>query len=102
MFVNYFTLTMPTGIYEIAMNEISKEFDKNIPKSLPFNKGYLYFTTHIFCVDANINIEEICKKYNYEIEKLYKIQIEDYMYNNNYKININYNKNEHPFYLELE
>ena len=102
MFVNCFTVTMPTNISEIAIKELSEEFGKNIPKSLAFDRGYLYFNTYIFCLNENVNIEEICNKYNYEIGKPYKIEIEDYMYNNNYILRISYKKEGPRFYLELE
>ena len=65
------------------MKELSEQFDKNIPKSLLFDKGYLYFIIYIFCVDENVNIEEICNKYKvHRIGNSYKIEIVDYMYNN--------------------
>jgi hypothetical protein len=102
MFVNIFSVTMPSNIYKIAMKELSKKFGENIPKSLPFENGFLYFTTHIFCVDTNVNIEEICNKYNYEMNKPYKIEIDDYMYNNNYRLQISYKKKVIEYYLELE
>ena len=102
MFVNCFTVTIPTDIFEIAIKELSKEFGDNIPKSLPFDGGFLYFITHLFCVDENINIEEICSKYNCEIGKPYKIEIEDYMYNNNYTIYYSYKKEGPRFYLKLQ
>jgi hypothetical protein len=93
---------MPSSISKIEIKELSKEFGDNIPKSLPFDDGFLYFITHLFCVDENINIEEICNKYNYEIRKPYKIEIDDYMYNNNYTIYISYKKEGPRFYLQLE
>ena len=102
MFVNCFTVTIPTNIFEIAIKEFSKEFGDNIPKSLPLVDGFLYFITHLFCIDENINLEEIGNKYNYDIGKPYKIKIEDYMYNNNYTIHINYKKEGPRFYLQLE
>jgi hypothetical protein len=92
---------IPTTISEIAIKELSEEFGKNIPKSLQLDEGFLYFITHIFCVDENVNIEEICNKYSFHIGKTYKIEIQDYMYNNNYKIYINYKKEEPRYYLKL-
>ena len=65
MFVNCFTVTIPTNIYKIAILELSKKFGDNIPNSLPFDGGKLYFITHLFCVDENVNITEICYKYNF-------------------------------------
>ena len=99
MFANCFTVTMPYTIYKVAMKELSNKFGKNIPKSLQFDGGTLGFITHLFCVDENVNIEEICKKYNYEIGNPYKIEIEDYMYNNNYTICNSYKKEGPRFYL---
>jgi len=102
MFVNIFSVTIPSNIFKTVFKGLSKEFGENIPKSLPFEGGYLYFITHLFCVDANVNIKEICNKYNYDMGEPYKIEIEDYMYNNNYTINISYKKEGARYYLELE
>ena len=102
MFVNCFTVTIPTSIFKITIKELSKKFGDNIPKSLPFEGGKLYFITHLFCVDENINIKEICNKYNYDIGKPYKIKIEDYMYNENYTICNNYKKEGPRFYLKKQ
>jgi hypothetical protein len=102
MFVNCFTVTIPSSISKIAMKELSKKFGENIPKSLPFDGGYLYFITHLFCVDENVNIKEICNKYNYEMRNPFKIEIEDYMYNNNYTICNSYKKEGPRFYLKLK
>jgi len=99
MLVNCFTVTMSSTI---CMKELSKEFGKNIPKSLPFEGGTLGFITHLFCVDDTVIIEEICKKYNCDIGKPYKIEIKDYMYNNNYTICNSYKKEGPKFYLKLE
>ena len=101
MFVNCFTVTIPTNIFKIAIKELSKEFGENIPKSLPFDGGYLYFITHLFCVDANVNVKEICKKYNCEMGSLSKIQIEEDIYNNNYIICYANSKEGPKFYLEF-
>ena len=102
MFVNCFIVSIPSTISEIAIKELSKEFGENIPNSLPFDGGYLYYITHLFCVDENVDIKEICNKYNYEIVEPYKIEIEDYMYNNNYTICYSYKKEGPRFYLKLE
>ena len=102
MLVNCFTITIPTNIFEIAIKELSKNFGDNIPKSLPFDGGKLYYITHLFCVDENVNIKEICNKLKYDIDigETYKIEIEDYMYNNNYTICNSYKKEGPRFYLQ--
>jgi hypothetical protein len=102
MFVNCFTATIPSSIYKITIKKLSNDFGNNIPKSLIFDGGTLGFITHLFCVDTNVNIEEICKKNNCEMGNPYKIQIEDYMYNNNYTIHNSYKKEGPRFYLVIE
>ena len=104
MFVNCFTITIPAGISDITFKELSEEFGKNIPGPLPYDGVATDSITYLFCVDANVNIEEICKKYNYEMGKPHKIQIHDYMYNNNYIIENtyrNYKKDLSVIYLKM-
>lgn len=101
MFVNCFTVTISCGIYKLAIKHLSKEFGKNIPRFSPYEGGKLGFITELCCVDANIDVEEICKKYNYKMGIPEKMQIEDYMYNSNYTIYNTYNKEGPPFRLEL-
>ena len=59
----------------------------------------MYYITHLFCVDSNVNIKEICNKFNYDMNKPY--EIEDYMYNYNYTICNSYKKEGSRFYLKL-
>jgi hypothetical protein len=99
MFVNFFTVTIPARIFKITIKQFSKEFGDNIPKSLPFEGGKLYFITNLFCVDENINIKEICNKYKCDMGEPYRIKIEDYMYNDNYTICNSYEKEGPRFYL---
>ena len=101
MFVNCFNVTIASQIYKTTLKAISKEFGKNIPKSSPYEGGPLGFITHLFCVDANVNIEEICIKNNCEMNNLYKMKIEEHMYNNKYIILNTYNKQGEPFRLTL-
>jgi len=101
MFVNCFTVTMPSIIYKIAIKQLSNEFGKNIPRFLPYEGGRMGFITHLCCVDANINVEEICKKNKCEMGNLTKMLIEDSMYNSNYTIYNTYNKDGPPFRLQL-
>ena len=101
MFVNCFTVTMVSRFYETILKGISNEFGNNIPHSLPFEGGTIGFITHLFCVDANVNVEEICKKYKCEMGKLSKIQIEEHIYNNNYIICYTNSKEGPNFYLEF-
>lgn len=98
MFVNCFNVTMASHFYKSTLKAITNEFGKNIPRSLPYEGGPLGFITHLFCVDTNINIEEICIKNNCKMEKLYKMEIEEHMYNNKYIILNTYNKKGEPFF----
>jgi hypothetical protein len=102
MFVNIFVVIMVAQFSETTLKVISNEFGKNIPKSLPYEGGPWGFISYLFCVDANVNIEEICKKNNCEMKEPYKMKIEKHMYNNKYIIHNTYNKEELPFRLELE
>jgi hypothetical protein len=101
MFVNCFTVTMVSRFYETILKGISNDFGKNIPRSLPFDGGTMGFITHLYCVDANVNVKEICKKYNCKIGSLSKIQIEENIYNNNYIVSYTNTKEGQKFYLEF-
>ena len=102
MFVNCFKVIMVAEFYKTTLKVITHEFGKNIPKSLPYEGGPWGFISHLFCVDANVNIEEICKKNNCKMTEPYKMKIEEHMYNNKYVIRNTYNKNGPPFHLELD
>ena len=99
--VKIFTVTIASSIYETAIKQLSNEFGKNIPRFLPYEGGKMGFITNLCCVDANINVEEICKKYNYEMGTATKMLVEDSMYNSNYTIYNTYNKEGPAFRLEL-
>ena len=100
MFVNCFTintLQRSKSIFSLLQNVLIKnqkkelpeimykELGYNIPKCLEYEGGMgLSFT---FCVDEKVDIKEICKKYNYDIgDTLYKMEINDNTYNNNYQL----------------
>jgi len=101
MFVKCFNVTMLSSIYKTGIKQLSNEFGKNIPRFSPYEGGPLGFITHLCCVDADINVEEICKKNNYEMGNPEKMLIEDYMYNSNYTIYNTYNKQGPQFCLKL-
>ena len=100
MFVNCITintLQRPKTIFSLIKNVLFKsqpkelpeimykELGNNIPKCLEYEGSMgLSFT---FCVDAKVDIKEICKKNNYDIgDTLYKMEIDVNTYNNNYQI----------------
>ena len=101
MFVNCFTVIMLSSIYKIAIKQLSNEFGKNIPRFSPYEGGNIGFITHLCCVDTNVNVKQICEKYNYEMGNPTKMLIEDSMYNSNYTIYNTYNKEGPPFRLEF-
>jgi hypothetical protein len=86
MFVNCFTVTVPAGFDQ---KELSNSFGKNIPKPLQFEGGDWGFITFLFCVDEKVDIS-LCKKYGFKTSEPIKIEIDDFMYNNNYIIQNNY------------
>ena len=102
MFVNCFNVSIPSLFYKTTLKAITNEFGKNIPKPLVYEGGPLGFITHLFCVDANVNIEQIVKNNNCEMSNPYKMEIEEHMYNNKYIIRNTYNKEGLQFRLELD
>jgi hypothetical protein len=89
------TLQRPNSIFSLLQNVffkkkelpeiLYKELGNNIPKCLQFEGGMgLSFT---FCVDAKVDVKEICKKYNYDIgDTLYEMEIEPHTYTNKYQV----------------
>jgi hypothetical protein len=102
MFVNCFTVIMASQFYKTTLKVITNEFGKNIPKSLPYEGGPFGSVTHLFCVDANVNIQKICENNNCKMSNPYKMEIEEHMYNNKYVIQNTYNKEGPPFRLKLD
>jgi len=102
MFVKCFTVTMSSGIYGVAIKELSNDFGKNIPRFSQYEGGKMGFITNLCCVDANINVDEICKKYDYQMGLPEIIRIENNMYNSDYTIYNTYNKEGPKFRLELK
>jgi hypothetical protein len=101
MIVRCFTVAMSSSIYKTAIIQLSNEFGKNIPRFSPYEGGKMGFITSLCCVDADINVEEICKNHNYEMGNPEKMLIEDYMYNSKYTIYNTYNKQGPQFRLQL-
>jgi hypothetical protein len=101
MFVNCFTITLLSSIYKTGIKQLYNDFGKNIPRFSPYEGGKLGFITNLYCVDENINVEEICEKYNYKMGNPTKMLIEHSMYNSNYTIYNTYNKEGPKFRLEL-
>ena len=101
MIVKCFTVALSSSIYKTAIKQLSNDFGKNIPRFSLYEGGKMGFITSLCCVDADVNVEEICKKYNYKMGDPEKILIEDYMYNSNYTIYNTYNKEGPPFRLRL-
>ena len=101
MFVNCFNVTIATQFYETTLQSISYEFGKNIPKYSLYEGGPWGFITYLFCVDANINIEEICNKNKCKMSQPYKMEIEEHQYRSKYIIYDTYNKEGLPYCLKL-
>lgn len=99
MFVHFFTVTQIHS-NDNSIDSLYKLFGENIPKYLQYEGGAINKITCLFCVDANINIDEICTKNNYEYGTLYKIEINDDIYNNNYTVYPTYNRTGPAFSLQ--
>ena len=80
------------------INIVYKEFGANIPKYLQYEGGQ--GRTFLFCVDASVNVINICRKYNYLVddEDVHIMEIDDDTYNNSYTIYPTYD-NDSPFIL---
>ena len=87
----------------ITIDTIYEEFGKgdsvpcnlqpgNIPQYLQYEGGAMGTTTFLCCVEIEVNVQEICKKYDYECGRLYKLEIDCEMYNNGYKIHPTYSR----------
>jgi hypothetical protein len=92
MLVHCFTITR-TKENPITIDTVYAELSKgpdgstiNIPQYLQYEGGSFNTTTFLCCVDVLINVQEICKKYNYDCGTLYKIEIDYDTYNSGYKV----------------
>ena len=100
MFVHCFTintLQRSKSIFSLVQNILFKsqpkelpeimykELGTNIPRCLEYEGGM--GLSYTFCVDAKVELKEICKKYNYDVgDTLYEMEIEPHTYNNKYQI----------------
>lgn len=103
MLANCFTVTISSNNYSHELiRQICSEFGENIPKPLRYEGGEIGFITHLFCVNVETNVKKICDKYNFIMESLYKIEVDNSYYNNNYTIYPSYKTDGPRFYLSLE
>lgn len=91
MLVHCFTVTRIKG-NPIQIDTVYSELGKDIPQYLHYEGGSSNQTTFLCCVEIGVNVQEICKKYNYECGTLYKIDIDPNMYHNGYKIYPTYSR----------
>jgi hypothetical protein len=91
MLVYCFTLEIKNNI---DVDIIYNSFGTNIPNYHKINNNQ-----YLFCVDKNINIKNICDNYKCQIINLFSMDINEYEYNNLYKIQFNYIINEDPYEL---
>jgi hypothetical protein len=85
MLVHCFTVTRMKD-NPIKFDTIYAEFGDNIPQYLQYEGGASGTTSFLCCVEIGVNVQEICKKYNYELGTLYKIEIKNDTYNNCHKV----------------
>jgi hypothetical protein len=81
-----------------SLNDLSQEFGSNIPKIFQYEGGS--GNVYLFCVDAKIDVKNICKKYYIKKSRCFHIkkspfyniyinatlEIDELTYNNNYEI----------------
>jgi hypothetical protein len=93
MRVNYFFVaTDKTN--PITIETVHGAFGDNIPNYIecPQENNKLVY---LCCVDARIDVSEICKKYNYTCGKMYLSEIDDYTYSSNFTIHPSVLRNRH-------
>lgn len=99
MIVHCFTVRR---LYENPVNieTIYAELGTNIPKYLQYEGGS-GGNTYLCCVDITVDVKEICKKYAYECDTLYQIEVDEDKYNNFYTIYPTYSRDGAKFALDI-
>ncbi len=83
--------------FDNIINTIYLEFGQNIPKYFKYSDNQ--YIKYLFCVDHNIDVITICKKYNFAINNLYEMEIEVDTYNNDYTIYPTYDSDNGSYYI---
>ncbi len=99
-FVNVFMAIQPRG-NSIPVERLSFLFGKNIPKYSELT--YLNHTNgnqhYLFCVDANVNVKQICTNYHYKyLLNQPQIYIDNEKYNNQHQIIVQYSHMYSTYY----
>lgn len=91
MIVNCFTVKV-FHTNRIDIKNVFNEFGNNIPNYLQYEGGSMDGCVFLFCVDINVDVEKICKKYNCDCSRLEQLTIDCNKYNSSYTIHPNYKK----------
>ena len=83
---------------KITFDTIYKLMGTNIPRYLPYEGGT--GCNCLFCIDATIDIRQICLQHDVTIGTFYEMEIDENLYNDQYTIYPTYDKNREPFVLE--
>ncbi len=88
MLVNCFTIDMNCILR--SKKNLCGDFGTSIPQ--PLQCKNFYGNVYLFCVDANIPVIEICKKYDYRLlqSEVTLLEIDESKYNNKYQIHYTY------------
>ena len=80
-----FTVKRPSG-NKIPIETLLVEFGDNIPDPCPY-EGPLDGAVYLCCADINVDVESICKRYDYICHTpLYKLEVDESQFNNEYMI----------------
>lgn len=82
----------------IKINTLHKIFGNNIPNYLHYEGGT--GMNYLCCVKNDIDVIEICNEHNYKINYLYKMEIDENIYNDLYTVHPTYNKDGEKYKLE--
>jgi hypothetical protein len=70
----------------IAFNDFDRLLGDNFPIPMPLEGGSYDGLQYYYCIKSDINVIEICKKYNYEYSEYETIEVPINTYNNNYRV----------------
>ena len=81
------------------IDTVYANYGKNIPKYLQYEGGSGGIT-FLCCVAADVDVKEICEKYNYECGTIYQVDVDGDKYNSSYTIYPTYSKDGPKFVLQ--
>lgn len=98
MLVKCFVVKFLSKNKNVNVNTFYKELGTNIPKYLPY-EGPMDGCAYLFCTKNEVDVIQICEKYNIKHPYIFLEDIEEEKFNNEYTIHPRYTKD--PPHYEL-